>query len=797
MRRRIFSIAIAALCSVFVSVWNARAQNTIQYVYDELGRLIAVVDPASDTATYTYDAVGNILSIGRHASTQVSIISFSPRSAAVGATVTIQGTGFSSTAGQDTVTFNGVAATISTATTTALVVTVPAGATSGPIAVSAPGGSAISGSSFAVVAAGGGAPTITSFSPANGAAGTTLTVTGTNFDATASNDRTKVNASFATVSSVNATTLTTTIPGAMGSGPISITTPTGTAVSATDFIVAPPGFTLADIEFATRLAVGATQAFSVTTANKIGLVTFVGTVGQKISVTGTHGLLGQVVGCDIWVGIVAPDNTTLVRGTCMEGSGFIDATTLPATGTYTIVIDPASTATGGVTLTLNNVIDATGTITANGDPVTTTTTTEGQNARLTFSGTAGQRVSLKGTNGMSGQIVGCDVNASILNPDLSVLAAPTCVESGTNGFIDVQTLPTTGTYTVVVDPVNVAKGSVTLQLYIVPADFSGSITPTTGGSSVTVTTIKPGQNGRLTFSGTAAHRVSLLGTNGMSGQVLNCDVNVSITNPDSTVLAPPTCMEVSGFIDVTTLPSTGTYTIVIDPVTFVTGSITLTLYDVPADPTTTITPGGNPVTVTTTTAGQNALVTFSGTAGRRVSLQGTNGMSGQVLNCDVNVSILNPDASVLAPATCMESSGFIDVKTLPSTGTYTILVDPVSIAKGSLTLTLYDVPADPTTTVSVGSGAQTLTTGTPGQNATATFSGTANQQVTVRLTSNGMGSTTVKLLKPDGTQLTSTTSSAVSFNLATQTLPTTGTYTISIDPSGTNVGSITVNVTNP
>ena len=70
-------------------------------------------------------------------------------------------------------------------------------------------------------------------------------------------------------------------------------------------------------------------------------------------------------------------------------------------------------------------------------------------------------------------------------------------------------------------------------------------------------------------------------------------------------------------------------------------------------------------------------------------------------------------------------------------------------------------------------------------------------KLAARLTSNGMGSTTVKLLKPDGTQLTSTTSSAVSFNLATQTLPTTGTYTISIDPSGTNVGSITVNVTNP
>jgi hypothetical protein len=145
----------------------------------------------------------------------------------------------------------------------------------------------------------------------------------------------------------------------------------------------------------------------------------------------------------------------------------------------------------------------------------------------------------------------------------------------------------------------------------------------------------------------------------------------------------------------------------------------------------------------------------------------------------------------------MEGSGFIDVKTLGSTGTYTIKIDPVEIAVGSLTLTLYTVPADASAAVTVGGSPATLTTTAPGQNAQATFSGTASQQVTVHLTSNSMGSVTVKLLKPDGTQLTSTTSSASSFNLSTQTLPTTGTYTIVIDPGSTSIGSITVNVTNP
>src|SRR5205814_10073064 len=99
--------------------------------------------------------------------------------------------------------------------------------------------------------------------------------------------------------------------------------------------------------------------------------------------------------------------------------------------------------------------------------------------------------------------------------------------------------------------------------------------------------------------------------------------------------------------------------------------------------------------------------------------------------------------------------GYIDAQTLPATGTYAIRVDPWDTTVGSVTLTLYDVPADATGTITVGTSAVTLTTTVPGQNAKPTFSGTANQQVSVALTSNTMGAVTVSLLKPDGTSLTS------------------------------------------
>src|SRR5213078_4804921 len=136
----------------------------VQYFYDDLGRLAGVIDPTGDTAVYHYDAVGNVLAIDRHSSSTVSIISFSPNSGPVATTVTISGTGFSATASQDTVTLNGTTATISSATTTTLVVTVPSGATTGTIAVTSPNGSATSASSFTVTT-GGSAPTITSFTP--------------------------------------------------------------------------------------------------------------------------------------------------------------------------------------------------------------------------------------------------------------------------------------------------------------------------------------------------------------------------------------------------------------------------------------------------------------------------------------------------------------------------------------------------------------------------------------------------------------------------------------------------------
>ncbi len=553
---------------------NTATSGSVNYVYDELGRLVSVISPEGVAAHYTYDAVGNLLSIVRPSTNAVSISEFTPNAAAVGASVTIYGTGFSTTPSSNTVSFHGTGATVTSATVNRLVVTLPSGATTGTISVTSPNGSATSAASFTVLASGGGAPTITNFSPsAGGAAGTAVTITGTNFETVIANDVARINTTLARVTAATATSLTTSVPTQAGSGHVSVSTPAGTAVSTADFIVPPAPYTTADVFSSARLSFGTATTVTVSTANKIALLLFDGAAGQRVSLLGTNGMTGQILGCDVYVSLLSPTNGLLAPAACMEGSGFIDTVVLPSTATYSILVDPSGSATGSVTLTLYNVpADVTTTLSAGGSPVTVTTTTPGQNATLTFSGTANQRVSLAGSDGMTAQVLGCDVNVSVLAPDGSVLFSPTCMEgSGLSGFTDVMTLPAAGTYSVLVDPVSLAVGSLTLTLYNVPADATGSVT--IGGSAANVTITTPGQNGAVTFSGTSGQQVTVHVTN---NPWLSLFGGVTVKLLNGTTVLTSTSSSASSFdLSPVTLPATGTFTIVIDPVSTETGSISV------------------------------------------------------------------------------------------------------------------------------------------------------------------------------------------------------------------------------
>ena len=122
----------------------ATASSPIAYVYDAIGLLQAVIEPsgaAPAIAMYNYDNNGNLLSIKRTNPTDLTIIDFHGKTGSTGDAIAIYGTGFNSTPSQNKVTFtkaggsgnNGAQATVNSASSTVLEVSVPTGAIAGSI----------------------------------------------------------------------------------------------------------------------------------------------------------------------------------------------------------------------------------------------------------------------------------------------------------------------------------------------------------------------------------------------------------------------------------------------------------------------------------------------------------------------------------------------------------------------------------------------------------------------------------------------------------------------------------------
>jgi IPT/TIG domain len=132
-----------------------------------LGILLVVAPPAIGQQPTTHPAA-------------VSIIEFAPKSGPVGTTVTIYGTGLSSTPSENPVTFNGTLAQVISATSTEIVTTVPAGTATGLISVTTALGAATSSEAFTVGTPG--EPTLPGFRPTVGEPETAVTITGTNFE---------------------------------------------------------------------------------------------------------------------------------------------------------------------------------------------------------------------------------------------------------------------------------------------------------------------------------------------------------------------------------------------------------------------------------------------------------------------------------------------------------------------------------------------------------------------------------------------------------------------------------------
>jgi hypothetical protein len=571
----------------------------------------------------------------------------------------------------------------------------------------------------------------------------------------------------------------------------------------------PPGVVAADIEYNGRIDVnGEPVSVKIATPNKNGVMTFEGTAGQRINIGFSGVTLTQ-----FYVSVYRPDGGVMARHvsavknyyatmgerplssqtkvhTSMAAYQFstdsaatisssemngasVDLEELPVTGTYTIFFDPLSSYTGSFKITVSN--ELSGEIVPHGSAAVANINRTGQKARYTFSGESGQTVSLQ-----LSEVTIRSGYVSIVAPDGSLLGKPISFVSGGGvggAMIPGQVLPASGTYAVLIESDLSYTGKLKLALYKAP-EVTGTINIDQG--TVTSNLTVPGQRARYTFNGTEGQWVNL----GLTGVSIPM-TTVAILRPDGSKWESTTVGPSGGSLDpLTALPVTGTYAVAVEPVSNYTGSMTLAL----SSPITgTIAIDGASVPVSLNRVGQTARYTFNGKEGQWVNL----GLSSVNITSSA-VSLLTSDGTILASTAVGTAGGALeDQHPLPTTGTYTVLIDPVGSYTGKMTLTLSTEVSD---SLKINGGPRPITVSRPGQNGRYTFTGTANQQATIKVTNNKLGSVTVNLYSPNGILLAGMTGSESSFTLNPVTLASADTYTITINPALTETGSIQLQV---
>ncbi|NSL90867.1 hypothetical protein ECE50_028850 [Chitinophaga sp. Mgbs1] len=149
--------------------------------------------------------------------TPLTVKNFWPSSGKAGTVVTISGTGFGSSAKENEVSFNGIAATVVDVKDTIMMVLAPEKASSGKVTISNDGKQVEAGSyTYQNL-------TMRAVNPLNGPAGTNLNIRGEGFSSLNTPAKVTVNGKEATITSVNDTLIVAAVPEAAGTGAVKVT----------------------------------------------------------------------------------------------------------------------------------------------------------------------------------------------------------------------------------------------------------------------------------------------------------------------------------------------------------------------------------------------------------------------------------------------------------------------------------------------------------------------------------------------------------------------------------------------
>jgi hypothetical protein len=169
-----------------------------------------------------------------------TIENISPTFGKAGDSVSITGVNYSTTASENEVKFNGVAATVKSATATRLIVAAPQTGTTGAITLKVKNSDLTTGPTFTYVQP----ATLTSILPATGKVGDTVIITGTNFSTDPGQNSVKFSglqgAVPAVVKSATTTKLIVTVPQGAVTGAITISVRSGATLTSNEFVVTIP-----------------------------------------------------------------------------------------------------------------------------------------------------------------------------------------------------------------------------------------------------------------------------------------------------------------------------------------------------------------------------------------------------------------------------------------------------------------------------------------------------------------------------------------------------------------------------
>lgn len=431
-------------------------------------------------------------------------------------------------------------------------------------------------------------------------------------------------------------------------------------------------------------------------------------------------------------------------------------------GSHSVTVSPPASA--GAVLTVLLSVAVTGELHA-GVPVNFQTERAGQTARYHFDAASGESYTLAAIVAPA-SLTGVQVN---LHGPGGRSVGGGSVSPGGSLKIDAGGLADTGTHTVGVVPAGLTTAVADLVL------LRQDEAVLEVGGPLQARTLVPGQNGRYTFDANAGDRVSI-GLPALATSPGGGTIALGLLKPDGSILAQRTAAAPTSW-QLPAIPTNGRYTLAVKPPGMSAASISA-LVSRPLAGTIAV---GEGVRFESARPGQIGRYTFTASALECLSLTAAAGAGN---TGSVSISVYRPSGAVQASGSIApQGVSRLDLSVLPETGVYTVELVPSGVGTGSIDLSLVNQFTD---TLVVGAPAKAITL-SAGQNGRFSFTAAAGDLVSLVYSSMastppGAGVTFVSY-RPNGSQHGSSTATQ-SGSWALPPLTVAGTYTISVRPAG-------------